>query len=172
MPGLGFILEPLGSVQEGGGGSLPPTKIRLDHSPADILAAWLIAEGYGTRPSANGLWPIYVNFMPGGNNEAICVYDTVGTNDGRSHRDGELIEHPGIQIRFRANDHRTGYYKADTIAKEGLDTINQAPAVINSSNYLIQNAKRTGNINSLGEDPATRKRIFTVNALLTVSQVT
>jgi hypothetical protein len=168
-----FILEGFGPSE---GASFPPGSIPVvdgvtEISPADILANWLIAEGYGTNPSAGLLWPTYVNFMPGGRNEALCVYDTVGTQDGRDMRTGRLAEHPGVSIRVRALDHRSGWVKVSSLANV-LDGLNNAVVTFGGSTYSVQNAKRTGNSNSLGEDPANRTRLFTVNALLTVTEIT
>jgi hypothetical protein len=67
-------------------------------SPADVLRHWLVEQGFGTLPTSNQSWPLFVASLPISIVAAACVYNTTGILDGRLMRSGTVIEHPGIQI--------------------------------------------------------------------------
>ena len=143
----------------------------LTHSPADVLRDLLIGLAVGTAPSAAGNWPIFVAGEPDTPDNCITVYDTAGTLEGRSMIDGEKQEHHGIQIRVRANDYPTGYTKARTVATTLDTSVYQNSASIGASVYVVQSVSRTTDVIPLGkENPLSKRDLFTINALVSLTQ--
>src|ERR1043165_1938455 len=117
------------------------------YSPAEILAVVLFEELLGTMPEKERPWPVYVDAMPVGGNEAICIYNTEGIKQGRL-MEGPIVTPPGLGIRIRAPLHRAGWGRADAIARF-LDTIKRRRVMVATSDYLIHAVSRTGPIHSL-----------------------
>ena len=144
----------------------------LERSPASIMAAYIITTLVKMAdPSDGDSWPLYISHLPDGKNvktDAGAIYDTAGTTDIRS-MNGNVYQHPGIQIRIRASDYEVGYARIEEIVYK-LDDVFNDVITINSVDYEIQNASRTSPIVSLGVEPGTVRRFhFTVNYLLTLS---
>lgn len=149
----------------------------LTNSPADVVRYALIAGGLGTLPLSEGLWPIFAWQEPDQPDDVVTVYDTSGVVQGRSHNDGQVLEHYGVQIRVRTSIPKNGNTKIRAIL-EFLDrTINQT--VVNVpydtgtgySVYCIHAVSRSGTILSLGKDtPTTKRTLFTVNVSVSLSQ--
>jgi len=120
-------------------------------------------------------WPAFISFMPEElPDQAICVYDTAGTSDGRIMSTGEKIEHPGIQIRVRGIDYPVVWAKANEIAL-ALDAQNNVEVETESGLvFLVQNISRTGAIVPLGLETngPRRRHNFTINAITTYAQTT
>lgn len=135
--------------------------------PAEALAAYLVSQGIGSEVGSGQPWPIYVGHMPDTPDEALCVYDTVGIQHGRIQETGETQEHHGVQIRVRAMSYPVGRNKAVGIAQT-LDAILRNTVVVGSDTYFIQSATRTGGIPYLGLEKDGVRRLFTVNALLSL----
>jgi hypothetical protein len=138
----------------------------------DIIAKLLVDAGDGDLFSASGAdkWPIYTGFLPDDKDQAICIYGTAGSPDGRIMRTGERIEHPGIQIRIRSLKYVPTSLKADQIAATidsiAGDEVTMEPGTV----YSIANISRSGTPLNLGPEEATgskRRFNFTVNATVT-----
>lgn len=139
----------------------------LLHSPADIVRRVLIAASLGTDPP-NTSWPIYAGSEPDSPDSVITIYDTTGVDSGRTAPDRERQEHHGIQVRIRAPNHRDGYVKSRAIAV-GLDTIYQSSVTIDGTTYLVHSITRTSDVIPLGKEaPSSKRRLFTINALVMV----
>lgn len=149
--------------------------IDLAASPASILRSFIIEEAIGsmTLPSDGSDWPLFISSMPDGNDVKVncgAIYDTSGVLDGKLS-DGEVVQHPGIQIRIRSDDYETGYAKIEIIAL-ALDDVDWNTIVINSTTYLFQNISRTTPIISLGPERGFKRRfLFTVNFMVTLKKV-
>lgn len=158
----------------------------LQHSPADVVRRMLIDLSLGTDPDARpvGAWPVYASGEPGAGkpvgtastaktgvpDSIITVYDTLGRQNGRIQFSGEIQEHHGFQVRVRAAGHSAGYAKARAIA-DGLDkSVYLRTVAIGASRYLVYAVTRTGDVLALGKEPTSGRRIFTINALVTVRQ--
>lgn len=141
-------------------------------APADIVYQLLIDQTLGTDPVAEGVWPVFVGFLPDAPDEALCVYDTEGKPDGRLMTNGEQIEHPGIQIRARGKSYPDTYVKLRTIADTLAGLANVEVSLESDEVYTIQNLSRQGTILALGLDEEGGRRTyhFTLNFLLTLSQ--
>lgn len=141
-------------------------------APSDIIYHLLLALGHGTDPTGEDTWPIFVGFLPDAPDEALCVYDTAGRQDGRLMSDGTQIIHPGIQIRVRGKIYLDTYDKIRDIA---LDLDAQADTVVTiaaGEDYIVQNVSRTGDIIPLGVEEIDGRRThhFTLNAVITLNE--
>ena len=141
----------------------------LDANGGDVLRRALIALGLGTTPSANGSWPIYYASEPDVPDNLITVYDTSGRDSGRVAQ-GERAEFDGVQIRVRSSNIEIGTTKARAI-EEALDGIYNYSVSFNSHTYRIQTIQRTGKFIPIGKEENTNRRLFTLNALLTLRQL-
>lgn len=141
---------------------------QLLHSPADVLAAHLVALGIGTVPS--GLWPAHVNDMADTPDQAIGVYDSEGVDHGRLMPTGEAAGHKGFMVRIRAKDKLTAFRKADEI-RTALQAIYGATVGITGTSYTIGRITTIGKVmyNGRERSPSTRP-IYSVNAMIDVSQ--
>ena len=151
----------------------------LVHSPAYIIQKLLVNFGLGTAPAVAGVWPIYVSQEPDKPDSVITVYDTPGRQQGRLQTSGQWQELYGIQVRIRDAHHQDGYKKANAIATALDESIYQNTVTLEdnvgttTSTYTVHSVSRAGGINSLGKDVARTKRsLFTVNALVSLKQVT
>ena len=139
-------------------------------TPAEIIRQFLLDESLATVEDD---WPVYVSFFPSIPDESICIYDTVGRQDGRLMEDGFQIEHPGIQVRVRGPIYATVYEKANSIAL-ALDAAGGTVVELSSNQaYTLLNVSRTSPIIPLGVETEgdRRRHHITVNAVLTL-QVT
>lgn len=151
----------------------------LDHSPARIVRQLLIDLGLavaGSYDSSNrytgGAWPVTATSEVDAPDNAITVYDTAGRGDGRSMIDGETFSHYGFQVRVRAADHDTGWAKADSIENGLSKSVYQRTVHVGGSTYLVHCVSGIGDVLSIGkETPASTRRVFTLNALLSVKKV-
>ncbi len=147
----------------------------LGISPARILAQYIRDElATMTNPTDNDVWPLYVGSLSDSKNvktEAGALYDPAGVIDGKL-MNGEVIQHPGIQLRIRSQSYQTGWSKAESVALD-LDEVYRDTVVVNGNTYLIQNISRTSQVIALGQEMKTSKRryIFTVNFLMTLKRV-
>lgn len=146
----------------------------IQHSQADILASYLIAAGVGVNPAPAlpiTTWPIYIDSQPDIPDRLIVIYSRGGRLDGRSHKTGTVLTHPGIQvaIRVRAGDYRSGYLKGNNVASE-LDDILNNMVTLQSKTYKVAAVTRTSDVLSIGQDPRSRP-MFTLNANTTIEMV-
>lgn len=144
----------------------------LTHSPAKILRQLLIDLSLGTLPSANGSWPVYATHEPNLPDNCITVYDTVGTDDGRSMITGELWGHDGFLVRVRAADHDTGWLKADAIQTGLAESVYDRTVHVSGSTYLVHAVTRIGDVLTLGtESPTSKRSLFTINATVSLKSL-
>lgn len=147
----------------------------MSHTPADVLAEALAQAGTVVRPDAvpagqTPTWPVYVGHLPDSPDNAVAVYDTSGTPDGRIMKTGETIRHPGFQVRTRARTHQEAYQKLLQIA-EAIDAIRRLVVALDGTGYTIAAATRTGDLLPLGQEPDSKKRDgFTLNGTITYQQ--
>jgi len=135
-------------------------------SPADIL--YTLLEDLDSFQT----WTAFVSYMPDTPDKAICIYDTTGVKDGRLMLNGAVIEHPGIQIALRSLDYTEGQAKMAALASVLDGVRNNTVAMGSDEIYSLTNVSRTGTINYLGIEIVNdrRRHLFTVNAILTLSQ--
>lgn len=150
----------------------------MTNSPADVVRFALIALGGGSLPSSASDWPIGWAQEDDTPDNFITVYDTSGIVEGRIQNDGEVPEHPGIQIRVRSYDPTAAWLKINSLAELLDKSINNTivhcmdPIGTGSSSYLLNAATRKGTVLSLGRDaPNTKRALFTVNYTVTLRQL-
>lgn len=140
------------------------------HPPSLILALILRGLGVIAKGSTGDQWSGFVSFLPDKDpDDAVAIYDTVGSIDGRSQIDGDYWEHPGIMIHVRSLIYSVGYKKAGDIIKK-VDAIKQVTLNLESVTYVVSSIKRMGGINSLGVEPnrEPERNLFSINFQMTV----
>lgn len=146
----------------------------LNHSPALIVANYLVDSGLASGPGPGGSWPVFVNKEPDVPDECITVYDADGRLEGRTHVDGEMQEHAGIQVRVRVAPHRIveGYQKTKTILRNFDTQVLRTLVTIGSNTYKIQAITRQSDVIPLGdESPTSRRYVQVANALVSLTQL-
>lgn len=150
----------------------------ITYSPAEVIARLLVELGNGVDPddySQSGSatqWPIYDANEPDLPDNCITVFDTSPVSDGRSMIDGETFDHFGIQIKIRSKDHRTGWTKANLLHESISKSVYQESITISGVAYLVHCISRISNVLVLGKsDEKTNRRMFTLNALVSLKQV-
>lgn len=140
----------------------------LNHSPAQIIRQVLIDLGLG---SASGAWPVYYSEEPDRPDNVITVYDTQGRDFGSYQVTGERVEHHGISVRIRAATYAIGWKKARAIAVALDESIHVHSLVLEDAAYCVHATNRTSAVVSLGEEEATSRRLFTVNAVVNLKEL-
>lgn len=141
----------------------------LTHPPSQILLRSLRSLGLVTDPANDDEWPGFYNKHPGEPVELICIYDTTGTIQGKTHVDRESQIHDGIQIKARSIRAGDGYVKLNTILYH-IDNLLRTEVTIDSSNYRIQAVTPTSPVISLGKDPEDHNCIHTLNVVMSVRE--
>ena len=148
----------------------------LLHSQADIIGQALTDLSLGSVPSYDdgtyngGTWPVFTTNEPDLPDNCITVYDTQGRDYGRAMADGHRFEHPGIQVRVRAQTHAVGFLKARQLAEQmDLGFLQLQVVMPDDTLYTIDELSRTSDVIPLGVDnPQTKRHLFTINAVVTV----
>ena len=137
----------------------------LADSPADVLAAYLLAAGITADRVAAGDWSTYVSHMPEKPDNAVALYDVSPLKDGRM-RDGTVVQHFSVQILVRSRVRSTGWSKMQIIAGS-MDTVDRNVVMCNGTNYRIQTVTRASGPTDLGEEEESSKkrRLFTLNVV-------
>lgn len=150
-----------------------PALTTLAHSPADVLRYLMIQLGLGTLPTNVLAWPIFAINEPSDPDNCITVYNTAGNDiGGRSMIDGEFHRDRGVQIRIRSTDSPTGWVKADTIKDTLSKSVYYAAVAIGTSSYLVQALNKIGDVIDLGNNaPSTKRNVLTINAMMSLKQV-
>jgi hypothetical protein len=143
----------------------------LARSPADVVRWLLILLDLGTDPEDADSWPIHASSEPDSPDNLITVYDTAGMTDGRVHRTGETAEHRGVMVQVRGTDQPTAWVKSDAI-REALDEqVHNLLVTIDDEEYVVYAVTRHSGPLSLGREPNTDRFLFTLNAVVTVKQL-
>lgn len=145
----------------------------LGHSPAQIVAQLLIDLGIGSVPGSGLAWPVYDSSLPDEPDSAICVYDTTGIMDARMASSGEWNEHHGINIRLRTTGQQAGATKINALivaldTQVDHDTVNMTTP---TNVYDVENMSRRSGPFDNGPEPESGRRIFTVNYVASIRQV-
>lgn len=145
------------------------------HAPAEIIVQLLVNKALATKPSSLQPWPVFYGVMPTDPDNVLTVYDTLGIKDGRLQESGEVVIHPGIQIRIRNNTYNLGWRKGYDITN-AFDTVRNENVVlgtgVNQRTYKIHAIKRPSGVLPLGQELGKTRLLFTVNCTITISDVT
>jgi len=144
----------------------------LSHTPAQVIAQLLVDLACGSSASLTVGWPVFSTNEPDLPDNVITVYDTEGNQDGRFMITGEVRQHYGLQFRIRGTSHSIAHAKANTL-KQILDqTVLRTAVALGGSTYLVQSVSRRSGPISIGkESPTSRRVIFTLNAVVSLRQV-
>lgn len=150
---------------------------RLEHSPANVVRWLLVSLNVADHPDPSGTaplgdWPIYWKAEPDSPDNVISVYDTEPVVDGRTHVDGEMQLHDGIQVRIRCDDEIDGFNKANELYDAMARQVRRNTVSILGSTYLVQAITHKGGVLSLGtQAPVTRLHLFSFNSLVSLRQI-
>lgn len=141
----------------------------LHHPPSDVIQQLLIDLAQASLVGDAEAWPVYALQMPDTPEDCVCVYDTEGVLDGTVMNDGTECEHYGIQIRVRSEGAVDGYVKATQI-KRALDRgVNRNTVTLDVDDYTVHAVKRTSGVLPIGMDPGSRRRNWTINAIVALT---
>jgi hypothetical protein len=140
-------------------------------SPAQLIAQFLVNQGVGSAPAGALAWPISVGFSPdgtGAQDSSITIYDTEGVGDGRILFTGEEINHPGVQVRVRAQAYGDGWGKMVELT-HFLALLFRQTLTVGLYDYLVYNAFQVAPPASLGQEQSAKRRyLSTVNYLISL----
>ena len=142
-----------------------------DNSPAEVLRAALVSGSIGATPSPSlsVTWPAYVGHLADKPDNAMCIYDTAGNQDGRLQASGARVYHPGWQIRVRGVSYGVAYAKVKAIGLY-LDGVHNKSVVIGTDTYIVACVKQTSGIFSMGrETDGARRDEFVLNGTMTIT---
>jgi len=146
----------------------------MNHSPAYILAQYLIDEGLLTDSTESDDWKVYVGSLPDGSltgHNAVGCMDTAPVKDGRIMGGAPLFHH-GIQLLIRSTGYNEGYTKASALAAALAEVVNEEVFVSSLYSYEIANVTQTTGVVVLGQEEGTKRReMFSVNFLATLKEV-
>ena len=136
----------------------------LGHAPGEIIKQLMEDLGLGTEVSSAGAWPIYWSHLPDSPDSCLAIYDTVPTNDGRSHPDGITQEHYGFEILIRSNSPTVGRQKGLNILDSFDTDVLRTLVTLGDYTYNVQAITRRAGLLSLGrESPESRRRLHSIN---------
>jgi hypothetical protein len=145
----------------------------LNHSPAEIIAAHLIVENLGTHPKEREEWPIYNGTLPavqvGVEANAICVRNTAGRIQNKSHKTKITHRSNGLSIEVRAELSSEGWVKANNILDALGEVLREDIILPEDDVYLIHSCTATTPVVNLGKSNDDKLHRFTVNLLTTIS---
>ncbi len=169
FPAIPYLSLP-GFMATGGGGS-DPNPGDLYFSPADILRYLIVQLGLGTMPVANGDWPVYCDSEGSAGDNSITTFDTEGTDDGVHQVDGNIQGMWGVQIQIRATDHNTGWRKSNTLYNTLSQGVYDVYVEVEETMYRIHSVTIPGDVNRIGKEPNSNRRLFTLNVIVDISNI-
>ena len=145
----------------------------MNHTPAYIIAQYLIGEGFLTTPGESGDWEVYTGNLPDGDdveNNIVACMDTESVKDGRVMA-GENIFHYGVQLLLRSTAYNTGYAKMDDLV-DALEAVDRDTVTISTSDYRLDNITLTTSIVVIGQEEGSKRReLFSLNFLVTLKEI-
>lgn len=143
------------------------------HSPARILAAYLVAQSLATAHDSGSAWACFDNFMPDDeavSDSAIAVYDTGGAQSGRQVSNGDPIEFPAVQVRIRSLSDDAAWAKAKAIAA-AMNALTSGSVSLGGSDYTLRSVSQQSPVLPLGRERGPRRRVsLTINYLVTLTE--
>jgi len=137
-------------------------------SPAELLRSMLIAGGLVQYPAGQEqdlhapITYCFANVMPNDPPQALCIADTAGIQFGRVMA-GQTLQHHGLKLNMRHEDERKGYDPLKAI----FDFIDAFPPnqTVRSRGvaYHVVSVYNVSSILSLGEEPGTKRYLWSLN---------
>jgi hypothetical protein len=126
----------------------------VNHSGIRILAKALQAAIPGTLPALGGKedFSVFVGHIPDAPTNAVGVLGSTPVLQGRNHKTGETVEHPGYRVLVRSKTYPSG----DTVANavnNALDTLLRTTVELEDDTYVIQAVHKTTGLIPIGRDP-------------------
>lgn len=142
-----------------------PNTSSLSHSPTEITRQLMLVAD----PSEQ----VFVGGEPPTPDDVITLFDTEGTSDGRIQINGQLQQHYGLQLRFRATDYPTGWRKANQWRTFLSEQVNQDVVTMpDLSQFLVWCYAKIGQVLCLGTGGGSDKRFyFTLNCAAPIEQI-
>lgn len=140
-------------------------------SPAQIIAKILQESGVGSDVKGED-WFVYVSSLPHGEGvplRALAVTDTIGRTDGRVMTTGEVIEHPGIQIRVRGLDYDETHAKIREAQSVMDGLLNRVVAFPGGETRIVHAASRSSTLGVMGWDETGQAYHLSINYTVTVN---
>jgi hypothetical protein len=140
---------------------------------AKAIRQILIEEHFVSSDSAAN-WFCTISYLPDGKgvrDNIVTITDTEGSKDGRIMRTGEVIIHPGFQIRVRCTDYDLGYSKILAISSFLDSLVNHIVSISIDSEVeiltIVSVSKQSG-IMPMGLESAGRRYHFSLNYIGTI----
>lgn len=143
----------------------------LTASPAMVLRKMLQDAGKVTAPTSNLAWPGYYSDEPPKPDNLVVVFDTAGRVQSREMVSGQIVESYGVQLLIRAVDHSTGWAKANDIRTWMAESVVQEAVEVDGDYYTVAAISKFGSVLTLGnESPTSKRKVFTLNAMMSITQ--
>lgn len=133
--------------------------------PSQAVAVYLASKI--THPSD---WSFFVGAEPDMPDQVVSVYDTTGVTDGKDMRSLETITLHGIQVRLRSTVYDHGWGKVQEV-KKVLDRVRMETVRVGNVAVKIHAFKLSGTPSFIGRTEKNRRSVFTLNGLLTATEV-
>lgn len=144
----------------------------LNHTPQRIIQQLIVDMGLATDPPDDAEWPIYVDSLPDEPDDVATVYGTEGRLTGRNMI-GDVLDHPGVQIRVRSGSTVEAYRKLARILSE-LSKVNRRSVTVmddtgtDTTTYTVQTITPTTPPVRLGVDELSRRYSWTLNLVVSL----
>ena len=143
----------------------------LVHSPAKIMARWLIVNGHGVAPSGpppGPDWQVTSPMLPDDlPDNRISVAGTGAVLQGMEHRTKEAVEKHNIQIRIRGKTDDIAHAKGATI-QEAIRQIVWQEVIIGSNVYIVEAAVVYSPLAWIGQEEQNKRNSYTINLRATI----
>lgn len=143
----------------------------IQHSPSQIIAAYLIQAGVFSTPGAIKEWNLFSNSMPKIPIELGATYNFMGIMDGREQGTGRTVEHPGFQVMLRTQQDDRASIKANQVFA-ALDAVRNTQITVGDVTYNLTAAHRTSPLLPVKEEEGGGRLLFVINGILTFQEVT
>lgn len=144
----------------------------LTHTPAEIIRKAIVDLGYGTMPSAGQAWPASVFTEAASPDNFITVYNTTGRLLARIQQTGEWEGSKAVMVRVRGQTPALASQKVEAIAAAFDQVFTLRSVTIAGRTYLVHVVSRTGDPIDNGKEPGGSRWIYTLNALVTIEELT
>ena len=131
-------------------------------SPAHILRQLALDLGVATAEEC------YAGYLPERSGTTFAMFDVPGLMDGRLHESGETIQHPGVQIRVRADRARTAWQRLEAML-EAFDAVTRRPVTTDAGTWIVLAVTRRSGTFALGPDPEDPRGRHHYTATVTLS---
>jgi hypothetical protein len=145
------------------------------HTPANIVANWLIRTEL-TRPAGTSLdWGTYTNFLPDdkwtGSKNTVSIMDQTGRLSGRKHSSGAFNRHPGLQFFVKSEEETLGYNKVLDIWDASTQNLRRITIVVEEIAYKIHSLTMTSDIVTISTPSEMRFRLWSMNSVCSIVQL-